>query len=190
MRTLVLLTLAALLLLGSIFPGPAAASSKRRARKGSPNSKGSHSPAEPSESQSGILYGPGFAYALSAPKGWVMDDATGRAQGVSAVFYRRGESWVNGEAVMYANVAAKVKGEDDTLDKVIRYDFEQTKQNNPDTKAKLSTPLETGDGRQAVVYSFSMTGTGAAREQIAYIDTPKVVIMLACPHRSQRGGLP
>jgi hypothetical protein len=131
------------------------------------------------QSQSGILYGKEFAYALSAPPGWVMDDATGRAQGMSAVFYRRGESWDKGDAVMYANVAAKVKGQDDTLEKVIKYDIEQTKKNNPDTTAQRVQPLPTKDGRKAVTYAFSMAGTGASREKLAYIDTPKVVVMLA-----------
>jgi hypothetical protein len=78
--------------------------------------------------QAGILYGRGYAYILSAPKGWVMDDETGRSEGLEAVFYRQGESWAAGAAVLYANVAPKVKGQDDTLAKIIQYDLDHSRQ--------------------------------------------------------------
>lgn len=128
-------------------------------------------------SQSGILYGKDYAFTLSAPKGWKLDDAAGRAQGVVAVFYRHGESWSSGPAVMYANVAYKVKGQDDTFQKVVQYDLRQSRIHRPGIQVTAAAPLATGDGRKAVAYLFTHA-PGAAKEKAVYIDTPKVVVML------------
>jgi hypothetical protein len=99
------------------------------------------------EGEGGILYGKGWAFLISAPKGWVMDDQGNGGQ-VNVAFYRRGESFAQGEATMYGVVVGKVKGEDDTLDKVIRSDIQQTKEHDPGMKAQRGEPIEIGEGQE------------------------------------------
>jgi hypothetical protein len=146
------------------------------------------------EGEGGILYGKGWAFLISAPKGWVMDEqATLMGGQANVAFYRRGQSWAKSPAVMYGNVIPKIKGEDDTLEKVVRGDVEQTKERDPKMKAAAGEPLTTVDGRKAVVYTFSGPGTGRSQEQVAYIDTPHFVIMLVLTARSEadyKGALP
>lgn len=128
--------------------------------------------------QSGIFYDVGYVFTLSAPKGWVLDDATGRANGINAVLYRHGESWVHGDAVMYANINRKMKGRQDTVQKVVEFDIEQARKRSPDVVVETAPTLTTGDGRKAIVYTFTYAGKKAAKEKTAYIDTPKVVVFL------------
>jgi hypothetical protein len=137
------------------------------------------------QGQGGILYGPGYAFLISAPKGWIMDDQAGQSQGVPVVFYHRGESWLGGDPTMYVNLSYKVKGQDDTIQKVIQYDIEQTRKQDPEMKAEAAAPLQTGDGRKAVVYTFSGPGRGRSQEQVAYLDTPQVVMMLVLSARTE-----
>lgn len=51
----------------------------------------------------GIIYGKDHVYALAAPKGWIMDNKAGVFQGLHAVFYPVGSSWVGGKTIMYTN---------------------------------------------------------------------------------------
>ncbi len=53
--------------------------------------------------QTGIIYGKNFAYSLTSPEGWILDNKSGVKQGLYAVFYKKGLSWQNAETVMYAN---------------------------------------------------------------------------------------
>jgi len=146
--------------------------------------KGSHWKATPRESDGGILTGEGYAFSLSAPRGWLFDTQAGRSDGVLAVFYRRGESWAMGDAVMYTTVVYKdKKGMGDTIDKVIKADMDRFLQNNPGMKAQRGRKITTGDGRKATVYTFTQSATAlegkaAAQEKIAYIDTPRAVVLI------------
>jgi hypothetical protein len=102
------------------------------------------------EGEGGILYGKGWAFLISAPKGWVMDDQGNGGQ-VNVAFYRRGESFAQGEATMYGMVVGKVKGEDDTIDKVIRSDIQQTKEHDPGMKTQRGEPIEIGQRQEGAV---------------------------------------
>jgi hypothetical protein len=135
----------------------------------------------------GSLYGKGYAYILSAPNGWVFDDEAGKAQGLNVVFYRRGESWSDGEVVMYSNVAYKEKGKDNTLKKVIKYDISRMKERKAKLKSATPSRLKLDDGTKAIIYTFTFSGAddAAAHEKVAYIDTPKVVVMLVLTARTE-----
>src|SRR5690349_19032876 len=76
---------------GHILPASAGPSGNRgSAIKQGPSSE---------ETQGGLIYGDGWSFLIQAPPGWVMDEQAGQEQGVNAAFYRRGESWEEGEAV-------------------------------------------------------------------------------------------
>jgi hypothetical protein len=54
----------------------------------------------------GIVYGPRAAFNISAPEGWVLDNESGKEQGLPCVLYPKGESWVDAKTVMYAQIAS------------------------------------------------------------------------------------
>jgi hypothetical protein len=166
----------------------ASASPAENQPSGSPGAEvPAESPLQVDEGHGGILYGPGYAFILSAPTGWVFDDQTGKAQGVTVVFYRQGESWTTGQAVMYANVAYKRKGQDNTIKKVIKYDIRRMKERRARMLSATRSSTRLADGRKAIVYGFAFEGADedARREKVAYVDTPKVVVMLVLTARSE-----
>jgi hypothetical protein len=135
--------------------------------------------------QSGILYGEHFAYAISAPKGWILDSETARAQGpgCSAVFYRRGETWQHGKAVMYIVVVAKTKGV--SLQTVVQDDVAEFKKGNDHTGVKKSPSLQTKDHREAVSCTFVHAASGAAEEQVCYVDAPTAIFTIVLTARTK-----
>ena len=54
----------------------------------------------------GIVYGPKAAFNIGAPEGWVLDNESGKQQGLPCVLYPKGESWSDARTVMYAKIAS------------------------------------------------------------------------------------
>ena len=67
----------------------------------------------------GIVRGPGYAFTLKAPSGWVIDAVSGVEQGLPAVFYPRGATWSESPAVAYARARPKTK-EVSTIDRMVQ----------------------------------------------------------------------
>jgi len=55
------------------------------------------------EEGNGIVYGSDYAFGLTAPKGWMLDNESGVSQGMHAVFYPKGGSWKGSTIVAYAS---------------------------------------------------------------------------------------
>lgn len=73
----------------------------------------------------GIMYGENYAFMITAPDGWVLDNEAGKQDGLDAVFYPDGESWQEAETVMYVNTASLDNNKDySTLDQFMKYDSE------------------------------------------------------------------
>jgi hypothetical protein len=54
----------------------------------------------------GLLYGPKAAFTIAAPKGWVLDNQSGQAQGLPCVLYPVGSHWTDAKVLMYAKIAS------------------------------------------------------------------------------------
>jgi hypothetical protein len=63
-------------------------------------------PAQSDSLPSALLYSDSVSFFVTPPSGWVLDSETGKVDGVLAAVFRRGESWRQGRAVMYANTIA------------------------------------------------------------------------------------
>jgi len=142
------------------------------------------------QDDSGIIFGKNYSFTLTAPKGWVLDNTSGRGQGLQAVFYPKGSSWKTGTAVMYANVYQKTDPSKESIKTVIANDVAEYKKNSADLKVvDAESVLTRTDARskdkQATVKYF--TGDrNANTEAVAYIDEGKVVVMLVLSARSQK----
>src|SRR6266851_2782414 len=86
------------------------------------------------QDDSGIIFGKNYSFTLTAPKGWVLDNTSGRSQGLQAVFYPKGSSWKTGAAVMYANVYQKSDPTKESLQTIIANDVTQFKKDSSDLK--------------------------------------------------------
>ena len=128
-----------------------------------------------SNNNAGILSGPGFAFILAAPEGWVLDDVSGRKEGLPAVFYKRGESWSRATVVMYANPVRKSKGE--TAGSIIAADVRRFHERNPGVVVEDGPPVAVTGGRMLPVKVFRRTKAGD-NEVVAYADESSCVVMI------------
>lgn len=53
---------------------------------------------------SGIIYGPGFAFSLTAPDGWRLDETAAEQQNMFAVVLPEKKNWNDAEVRMYASI--------------------------------------------------------------------------------------
>ena len=131
-------------------------------------------PSEPNDN-GGILSGPGYAFILVAPDGWVLDDRSGRKEGLPAVFYKRGDSWKGAKVVMYANPVRKAKGQ--TVESIIAADVSRFRKLNPGIAVEDGTSLPIANDRKLPVKVFRGTEAGDT-EIVAYADESTCVVML------------
>lgn len=138
------------------------------------------------EANTGILYGPGHAYALSAPDGWVLDNESGVDQGLHAVFHPDGGSWDQSAAVMYTNVVALGGEGPASLEEVITEDIASARRSAEGIRVDPAASISTREqGRRATVYDFSHDAHGN-RERVAYIGEPSVVVVIVLTARDKR----
>jgi hypothetical protein len=123
----------------------------------------------------GILSGPGYAFILAAPDGWVLDDVSGRKEGLPAVFYKRGDSWSRAKVVMYANPIRK--STDDTVASVIAADVRRFRKDNPGIAVEDASPALVAGGRRLPVKVFRGTRAGDT-DVVAYADESGCVVMI------------
>ena len=134
------------------------------------------------DANSGIVYGADHAFALTAPDGWVLDNASGVAQGLHAVFYPKGSSWKASPVVMYANVVHK-KSEKDALETIIESDVADFKRQSPGMKVE-DAEAPSGSGKNVRVKYFV---DDDSHEAVAYIGESKVVVMLVLNAKTREG---
>ncbi len=138
------------------------------------------------EGGAGILYGRGHAYSLTAPKGWVLDNSSGVDQGLHAVFYREGESWSTGTAVMYTNVAPLDSAAAETGMQAMANDIRSMKEGSPQLQVEpQDTIVTTQQHRKAVVQHFDF-GKDGNQESVAYISERTVLVMVVLTARDKR----
>lgn len=136
-----------------------------------------------SEDGTGIIYGPDHAFAVTAPSGWVLDNKSGVAQGLWAVFYPVGSSWKDSKVVMYINTASK--SGDSTLDGLIADDLERQRKESPGVHVTPGEPIELQDGTKAKVNHWSGDRWGN-HESVAYIEAPTVWVMVVLSSRDEK----
>jgi len=129
---------------------------------------------EPNDN-AGILSGPGYAFILVAPHGWVLDDVSGKKEGLPAVSYRRGDSWSRAKVVMYANPVHKSKSE--TASSVIAADVRRFREQNPGIGVEDGSPGVVASGRKIPTKIFRGTKAGET-EVVAYADESDCVVMI------------
>lgn len=136
--------------------------------------------------RSGIIYGNNYAFSLTAPEGWVLDNKSGVNQGLYAVFYEKGSSWDKATTVMYANTASFRDKEHRNLDKLIQYDMNVFKKNYPDVEFTDCDNIVIKENVIAKVKYLS--GKSYSNfEAMAYIDAGKTGVMIVMSSRTKEG---
>jgi hypothetical protein len=133
-----------------------------------------------------LLYGHNHSYYLSAPIGWIMDNASGREQGMTSVFYPKGSSWANGETVMYTTYINFDSTKNETIRDIITFDSAQFKTTSPQLKVSKLKPIVINKTKKAIVYSYSGDINGNY-ETVAYIPEKKGVVMIVISSSNKNG---
>jgi len=126
---------------------------------------------------SGLVYGEGHAFWLTAPDGWVLDNTSGVDQGLHAVFYPWGSSWSDSPVVMYANTALRDTAKSESLESFIAGDVDEARAQSPHLRAERKPDLLTADGKHAAVRAFTADKWGNS-EKVAYIPEHHVFVLL------------
>ena len=134
----------------------------------------------------GIIYGKDFAYSLTAPDGWVLDNQSGVGQGLHAVFYKKGFTWANAEVVMYTSMSPFDNRYQRTLDELIMYDVNTFKKNYPDILITDAPDIAIKDNLSAKVKYLSGKSYGNF-EAIAYIDAGKNGVLIVVSSKTKDG---
>jgi hypothetical protein len=128
-----------------------------------------------------ILLGRHYGFILKEPDGWVIDNSAGKRQGLDAVLYREGSSWKNAVAVMYARVISKDKTRP-TVEKVISDDVSDFLKQSRESRVSELPKMRTRDKKKVVVKRF-YDAENKNYESVAFIDEPKVVVILVLSSR-------
>ena len=137
------------------------------------------------ESGTGIVYGTDHAFSITAPEGWVLDNSAGKGSGLQAVFYRVGDSWADGIAVMYVNTSARDPEVHDTLEGLIAYDVGRFQQTSPNLSVEELAAVELDGGKEAVARKFSGDQHGNI-EAVAYVEEETVFVMIILTSRDEQ----
>ena len=133
----------------------------------------------------GIVRGPGYAFILKAPSGWVIDAVSGVEQGLPAVFYPRGATWSESPAVAYARARPKTK-DVSTIDRMVQAAVAALRaQGNPDYNATFFKTIKTEDGKGGVLYRSSGSKTGDI-EVTAYFMEKRTIDFVTLSCRSEK----
>ena len=139
-----------------------------------------------------VIRGQGYAFELKAPRGWYLDDAAAREQGVNVAFFPKGYAWDNAPAVCYARVrtiGGDVKRVEDQVKDTLR-NLHQNGAANPG--ARFIRTITTQDASKAQVYYFSGDRFGN-HEAAAYIQAKASIQFVTLSARDEaafRNALP
>jgi hypothetical protein len=130
-----------------------------------------------------IFLGRSYSFVLKEPAGWVMDDKTAKSQQLETVLYRKGSSWKDAVAVMYARVIYKDETQD-TVEKVINNDVADFLKLSKESKVSDSPSLQTRDKKEEITKAF-YDGANKNYELVTFIDESKVVVIVALSSRDK-----
>ncbi len=119
-----------------------------------------------------IVYGPKAAFNIAAPEGWVIDSSAGSPQGLPCVLYRKGQSWENGDPIMYAKIASTSVEDADAFVKDAIADM---KKRRGEVKVTRVESGQTKDGRAWFINEYSPNEKYRRTERVAYVQLPKAV---------------
>jgi hypothetical protein len=139
----------------------------------------------PDGTDGSMLIGLHYSFILKEPNEWVSDGEAAKAQdqGLQLVLYKAGSSWKAAVVVMYVRVIYKDEAQP-TLEKVVSNDVSDFLNRSSDSKVSNSTALSTRDKKQAIVKDF-YDAKNKNYELVAFIDEPKVVVILALSSRTK-----
>lgn len=137
--------------------------------------------AQTNKNATGLVYGSDYAFLLTAPKGWLLDNKVGQQQHLSVVFYPKGESWDSAVTAMYATTWTLHEGE--TVNDVIKADRARMKAVAGNIKTKPDVTLY----NNVIAHVIEVNGDPDGNyEEIAYITQRNFVVLIVMTSRTKK----
>ncbi len=129
----------------------------------------------------GIVYGPKAAFNISAPEDWVLDNESGKDQGMPCVLYRKGSSWSDAKTVIYAKIAS-TQFED--VNAFVAIAIKEMKKTHGASKEKIASG-KTRDGHVYFINEYPATKSYSQWERVAYVQLPRAVAYIVLSSRDE-----
>ncbi|HEY6198363.1 MAG TPA: hypothetical protein VI231_07145 [Candidatus Binatia bacterium] len=133
------------------------------------------------EQETGVFYLKDNAISLTAPKGWVLDEESGRPR-FQGVFYPADSTWAASDAVMYVNTLAR--SVEPNMDAFIKDDVAHERENSPNLQVRAGEPIRLYDGKSARVNLLTGDKWGNF-ESVAYIDSSSDYVAIVLTSKTE-----
>src|SRR6266496_5144493 len=132
-------------------------------------------------SPGGIVCGPKASFNISAPEGWVVDNESGKEQGMPCVLYPKGSSWSDAKTVMYANMAG---AEFEGVNAFVEMAIQGMKAKHGIPKEKIASG-KTKDGHDYFINEYPATKTYSQWERAGYVQLPRAIAYIVLSSRDR-----
>jgi tetratricopeptide (TPR) repeat protein len=130
-------------------------------------------------SRGGTVYGPKAAFNVSAPEGWVVDNESGKTQGLPCVLYPKGSSWSGAKTVMYAKMASP---QWEGVNAFVAMAIKEMKATHGTPREKVASG-KTKDGHDYFINEYPATKTYSQWERVGYVQLPLGVAYIVLSSR-------
>lgn len=137
----------------------------------------------------GVVKGKDFSYSLKRPAGWVLDTKSGKKEGLSVIFYPKGQTWSASPVVIYTYVQPLDTAQE--LFRMINDDSRRMSMSIPKLRAKHLQPATLG-GRPLQVVHF-LSEESRVFDAVAYMMEEQTVIRVVLSAKTMddfKTGLP
>ena len=129
----------------------------------------------------GVVYGPKAAFNISAPEGWVLDNESGKEQGLPCVLYPKGQSWADAKTVIYAKIAST---EFEDVNAFVATAIREMEKTHGKPKEKIASG-KTRDGHDYFINEYPATKNYSQWERVAYVQLPHAVAYIVLSARDK-----
>jgi hypothetical protein len=137
---------------------------------------------DPREGAGGVIFGPGFAFIMGAPEGWIFDSESAPSIGSRAVIYPVGTDLNHTQVIIHANALPLNTM---TLKQWIEQDIANLQKEFPGIVVTKLKNLTTTDTLTAAVWEFDPAESSyGLYERIAYIDIGENVAIVSLSARN------
>jgi len=140
--------------------------------------------ADITEKGTGMLFGSGHAFFITAADGWVLDNESGVKQDLYMVFYPAGYTWKNSPVIAYGRKVTKdaeMRNIKDLVESTVRTFHEK---GSPGYKVAKETSVTLPDGRKVPVYYYAGDQWGNF-EAVAYFEAKDTINFLVYNSRKR-----
>src|SRR5438034_1864728 len=129
----------------------------------------------------GIVHGPKAGFNITAPEGWVLDNESGKSQGMPCVLYPKGSSWSDAKTVMYANIAGT---EFEGVNVFVAMAIKKMEKIHGRPNEKIASG-KTKDGHDYFINEYPATKTYSQWERVGYVQLPRGVAFIVLTSRDK-----